>query len=63
MVWILELIWRCNVFCLGRHKKLITMYCIEHEEGCKAEPCKNACPKCKGIVKVETNDNDDNTDK
>lgn len=39
------------------------MYCIEHEEGCKVEPCKNACPKCKGIVKVETNDNDDNTDK
>lgn len=30
------------------------MYCIEHEEGCKAEPYNNACPKCKGIVKVET---------
>jgi len=34
------------------------MYCIEHEEGCKAEPCKKVCPKCKGIVKVETKDND-----
>jgi hypothetical protein len=37
------------------------IYCIEHEEGCKAEACKEVCTKCKGIIKVETNQNDNNT--
>ncbi len=32
------------------------IYCIEHEEGCKAEACKEVCTKCKGIIKVEKKD-------
>ena len=47
-------------------------YCINFEEGCRVDPCKKCCQKCKGwsanneldrLKKTKQNTNDDSTSK